>query len=151
MLQRILHANIVVRDLDRTLRFYRDLLGFKVAFADTTDDPKLGETFGVKGGVRMRWALIRLGDDENAPFLDVEQWLLPEAVAGSYPSCNHIGICRIALQVADIDKTYNDMKGKGVEFLSSPQTVSIPEIGDFKLCCLRDPDGIVLELVQASL
>jgi catechol 2,3-dioxygenase-like lactoylglutathione lyase family enzyme len=151
MLQRILHANIVVRDLDRTLRFYRDLLGFKVAFADTTDDPKLGVTFGVKEGVRMRWALIRLGDDENSPFLDVEQWLLPEAVAGSYPSCNHVGICRIALQVVDIDKAYNDMKGKGVDFLSSPQTVSIPEIGDFKLCCLKDPDGIVLELVQASL
>jgi hypothetical protein len=29
--------------------------------------------------------------------------------------------------------------------------VGIPEIGDFKLCCFRDPDGIVLELVQASL
>ena len=53
--------------------------------------------------------------------------------------------------MADIDKTYKDLKGRGVEFLSSPQTVGIPEIGDFKLCCFRDPDGIVLELVQASL
>src|SRR5215469_12102532 len=154
MLQRILHANIVVQDLDRTLRFYRDLLGFKVVIADTagmTDDPKLAVALGVKERVKMRWALIRLGDDDDAPFLDVEQWLVPEAVSGSYPSCNHIGICRIALQVTDIDKTYNDLKAKGVRFLSPPQTLSIPDIDSFKLCCLRDPDGIVLELVQASL
>jgi catechol 2,3-dioxygenase-like lactoylglutathione lyase family enzyme len=151
MLQRIVHANLVVQDLDRTLRFYRDLLGFKVAFAATTEDPKLAEALGVKEGVRMRWALIRLGDDENGPFLDVEQWQLPKGVAGPRSSCNDIGIRRIAMQVADIEKAYKDLKGRGVEFLSSPQTVGIPEIGDFKLCCFRDPDGIVLELVQASL
>src|SRR5262249_2470805 len=131
----ILHTNIVVQNLDRTLRFYRDLLGFKVVVADNagmTDDPKLAVALGIKERVKMRWALIRLGDDNNAPFLDVEQWLVPEAVDGSYPSCNHVGICRIALQVTDIDKTYNDLKADSTCLCSSAVCASFRR---FSLTC----------------
>ena len=150
MPQRIFHINIVVQDLDRTLAFYRDLLGFSVAFGEiTTDDPKLGTGLGYEGECKMRWALIRLGDDENAPVIDVEQWIEPKMTGQAYASCSNNGIGRIALGVDDIDKEYNDLKGKGVEFLSPPQTLDVQGFGDFKFCCFRDPDGIVLEFVEA--
>ena len=78
MLQRIFHVNIVVKDLDRTLAFYRDVLGFSVVYGEvTTDDPILARGFGYEGNGLMRWALIRLGDDEDALLIDVEQWIEP--------------------------------------------------------------------------
>ena len=150
MLQRIFHINIVVEDLDRTLAFYCDVLGFSVVEGKiTVEDPTLARGFGYEGNGRMRWALIRLGDDEGAPLIDVEQWIEPATTGRSYPECRNNGIGRIALEVGDIDKAYGDLKDKGVAFLSPPQTLNFPPFGDFKFCCLRDPDGIVLELVEA--
>ena len=64
------------------------------------------------------------------------------------PECSNNGIGRIALKVGDIDTAYGDLKDKGVAFLSPPQTLHFPGFGDFKFCCFRDPDGIVLELVE---
>ena len=96
----------------------------------------------------MRWALIRLGDDEDALLIDVEQWIEPAMTGRPYPECSNNGIGRIALKVGDIDKAYGDLKDKGVAFLSPPQTLHFPDFGDFKFCCFRDPDGIVLELVE---
>ena len=150
MPQRIFHINIVVEDLDKTLAFYRDVLGFSVAFGETTtEDPVLAKGLGYDGEGVMRWALIRLGDDEDAPVIDVEQWIDPAMTGQPYPSCSNNGIGRIALGVDDIDKEYSDLKDKGVSFLSPPQTLDVPGFGDFKFCCFRDPDGIVLELVEA--
>jgi len=149
MLQRIFHVNIVVEDLDRTLAFYCDVLGFSVVYGEvTTDDPIIARGFGYEGNGRMRWALIRLGDDEDALLIDVEQWIEPATTGRPYPECSNNGIGRIALKVGDIDKAYGDLKDKGVAFLSPPQTLHFPDFGDFKFCCFRDPDGIVLELVE---
>jgi hypothetical protein len=108
-------------------------MGFSVALGEiTTDDPKLGKGLGYEGECRMRWALIRLGDAEDAPVIDVEQWLKPKITGQPYPSCSNNGIGRIALEVDEIDKEYRALKDKGVAFLSPPQTLDVPGFGDFK-------------------
>jgi len=63
---------------------------------------------------------------------------------------NNIGIVRVALACDDVDKAYNDLKVKGVEFLSPPQEVDLERPGQMpiKVVCFKDPDGIVLELVE---
>jgi glyoxylase I family protein len=150
MFHGLYHINIVVRDLDRTLDFYCGVLGFTVAFDKIlTDDQNLGRGLGVKGDCRMRWAMIRLGTDENAPVLDVEQWIEPAITGTAYPACSNVGIGRIALKVTGIEQVYDDLVTKGVKFLSPPQTLNIPGFDAFKFCCFKDPDDITLELVEA--
>ncbi len=61
-----------------------------------------------------------------------------------------MGIARICFSVDDIDKTYEDLKAKGVEFITPPQNVelrpgakhSLPH----RICCFKDPDGVILEM-----
>ena len=49
MLQGIFHVNIVVEDLDRTLAFYCDVLGFSVVYGEvTTDDSHHRQRFWLR-------------------------------------------------------------------------------------------------------
>ena len=54
------------------------------------------------------------------------------------------GVRWLTFFVADIQKTVEDLKHKGVEFLSEP--ISAPDAAG--VVCAKDPDGILIELVQ---
>ena len=54
------HVNYVVSDLDRSIAFYRDALGFKLIQDSLREDlPSYDTLMGVKG-VRLRVALFEL-------------------------------------------------------------------------------------------
>jgi catechol 2,3-dioxygenase-like lactoylglutathione lyase family enzyme len=52
--------------------------------------------------------------------------------------------------VNDIEKTVAELKAKGIEFLSTPVTISPthPFFAGVKFCYFRGPDGEVLEILQ---
>lgn len=56
---RFQRANYVVSDLDRALDFYRDVLGFGVAFtADSKEDSYSYSVFDIDRTAKMRWATL---------------------------------------------------------------------------------------------
>ena len=59
-------------------------------------------------------------------------------------------ISELCFFVEDIDREYRRLKEMGVEFLSDPQTFDSTKygFGKSRAVYLRDPDGIVLELLQ---
>ena len=59
-------------------------------------------------------------------------------------------ISELCFFVEDIDREYRRLKEMGVEFLSEPQTFDSTKygFGKSRAVYLRDPDGIVLELLQ---
>ena len=75
MLQRLFHVNICVRDMDRSVRFYEDV-GFTKVNDFILDDPNLGPGLGVEI-TKLRGVFMRVGDDPNAPALDLVQFLEP--------------------------------------------------------------------------
>ena len=54
------------------------------------------------------------------------------------------GVRWLTFIVADIQKTVENLKQNGVEFLSEP--ISAPDAAG--VVCAKDPDGILIELVQ---
>jgi len=146
MLERIFHVNICVRDMERSIAFY-ERLGFEKVNDFTLEDPSVGEALGLDAR-KLRGVFMRLGDDENAPVLDLVQFLDPAPRGEPYPTLNNIGICRIAFSVDDIDKTYAMLQEMNVEFvapLKKIQGVGDNEVG---VVCFKDPDGTVLELLS---
>jgi glyoxylase I family protein len=93
MLQRLFHVNICVRDMDRSVRFYEDV-GFTKVNDFILDDPNLGPGLGVEMK-KLRGVFMRVGDDANAPALDLVQFLDPATQGQPYASLNNVGICRI--------------------------------------------------------
>ena len=145
MLTRIFHVNICVRDMERSIRFYQQL-GFNKVNDFTAEDPSAGDGLGVKAN-KIRGVFMRLGNEANAPVLDLVQFVDPPTQGQPYSTLNNVGICRIAFAVDDIEKTYADLKKMNVEFVAPLKTI---ELGGTKtsFVCFKDPDGTVLELIS---
>jgi glyoxylase I family protein len=146
MLQRLFHVNICVRDMERSIRFYEGI-GFKKVNDFTLEDPSVGDALGVKAR-KIRGVFVRLGDDPNAPVLDLVQFIDPPTQGQPYPTLNNVGICRIAFTVDDIDKTYEELKAKKVEFVAPLKKIDGPGGNKIGVVCFKDPDGTILELIS---
>jgi catechol 2,3-dioxygenase-like lactoylglutathione lyase family enzyme len=145
MLQRLFHVNICVRDMERSIRFYEEL-GFSKVNDFTLDDPSVGDALGVTAK-KLRGVFMRLGSDPNAPVLDLVQFIEPPTQGQPYSSLNNVGICRIAFTVDDIDRTYEELKAKKVEFVAPLKKLTGPGGARMAVVCFKDPDGTVLELI----
>lgn len=146
MLQRIFHVNICVRDMERSIAFYEEL-GFKKVNDFVLEDPGVGEALGLEAK-KIRGVFMRLGDDEEAPVLDLVQFIEPEPQGEPYATLNNIGICRIAFSVDDIDATYAKLQQMQVEFVAPLKKVTGVGDGEIGVVCFKDPDGTVLELLS---
>jgi catechol 2,3-dioxygenase-like lactoylglutathione lyase family enzyme len=131
--------------MERSIRFYEEL-GFSKVNDFTLDDPSVGDALGVTAN-KLRGVFMRLGSDPNAPVLDLVQFIEPPTHGQPYSSLNNVGICRIAFTVDDIDRTYEELKAKKVEFVAPLKKLTGPGGARMGVVCFKDPDGTVLELI----
>jgi len=146
MLQRLFHVNVCVTNMERSIRFYQDL-GFTKVNDFTMDDPTVGDALGLKAK-KLRGVFMRLGSDSNAPVLDLVEFIDPPTQGKPYPSLNNVGICRIAFTVDDIDRTYEELKAKGIQFVAPLKHITGPGDSKIGVVCFKDPDGTILELIS---
>jgi glyoxylase I family protein len=109
-------------------------------------DPSLARGLGAKE-CHGRAVLMILGDDLHSTRLDLIEWKVPPTEGRPYPHLFHAGACRIALRTKTLRADYEELKGRGVQFLSEPQMFQAQgtEAG---FVCMTDPDGTVIELLQ---
>jgi catechol 2,3-dioxygenase-like lactoylglutathione lyase family enzyme len=132
--------------MERSISFYQDL-GFTKVSDFTLDDPSVGDALGVKAK-KLRGVFMRLGNEPNAPVLDLVEFIDPPTQGQPYPTLNNVGICRIAFTVDDIDKTYEELRAKRVEFVAPLKKLIGPGGAKIGVVCFKDPDGAVLELMS---
>lgn len=118
MITRVHSATVTVTDQDAAVAFYTEKLGFQVR----TDAP-LGE----EGG--GRW--IEVGPSDAQTVLGL---MRPQDQAGATVSPGYTGV---SLIVDDLQKTYDDLSAKGVEFTSPPQQMPWGSWATW----LKDPEG----------
>ena len=146
MLRRLFHVNICVRNMERSIKFYQEL-GFTKVNDFILDDPSVGDALGLKAK-KLRGVFMRLGNNESAPVLDLVEFIDPPTQGQPYPTLNNVGICRIAFNVDDIDRTYADLKARNIEFVAPLKKIAGPNGATIGVVCFKDPDGTVLELLS---
>jgi hypothetical protein len=52
----------------------------------------------------------------------------------------------MALRTENVQAAYDDLSGRGIEFVSEPQ--SSKTAGIINVCSCRDPDGLIVELIE---
>ena len=135
------HTGFTVSDLDRSVVFYRDILGMEL-LAELESSSPVTETILGMPGAHLKVAFLKAGDN----MLELIQYLSPEGRTYDRRTCD-VGPCHIAFLVSDIDEAYRTLSAKGVQFKSPPQ--SAEETGEpLRACYMTDPDGINLELIQ---
>jgi glyoxylase I family protein len=144
----IIHININVQDVERSIAFYQKL-GFKVmhVFGDKpTDDVTEGMDYH---GSRMRGAVISTGDHPRAHTkIELIQWLDThgEPDAAEARGQQERGVSRIALRTKDLIDYCDSLRRDGIEFEQEPREIDI--VGAKRFALFRDPDGTLLELIE---
>lgn len=146
MIKGIHHVSRGVSDMDRSLTFYRDLLGMDVVLDTEMSGDMLDKEVGL-AGAHIRFVLLQ-GQGEM-PYLELLQYYAPPGE--SYPltaTPADVGAHHISLIVADIDEAYRTLSAAGVRFNYPPQEVDSGTLkGHWTAYCF-DPDGLVIELWQ---
>jgi len=118
------HLALVATDVERAVRFFTDLLGFKESGRlETSHSGTI--VFVSLGGTQIE--LFGTGEAKAAPAAD-----------------RAVGFKHVALLVEDIDGEYARLKAAGVEFTMVPTTVE----SGLRIAFFKDPDGNALELMQ---
>jgi lactoylglutathione lyase len=115
---RLTYAIVFVSDMQRSVAFYRDVLGLPLRFESPgwTEFATEGATLALHGG---------------------------EEAAGAAASPEAAGRCRPGLSVPDLDAFHRRMVEQGVPCLQVPQDI----FGD-RVAQYADPDGLVLAVSE---
>jgi catechol 2,3-dioxygenase-like lactoylglutathione lyase family enzyme len=141
MIHGIHHTAISTPDIERSVAFYRDLLGARVMTEFKW--PKGSEIADRIVGLEQssaRAAMLMLG---NA-MIEIFEFESPEPRPGdpARPVCDH-GITHLCLDVTDLKGEYERLVTAGMVFHSPPQ-----DLGAVWATYGRDPDGNVVELQE---
>lgn len=148
MIEQIYHVGLTVSDLDRSIRFYRDVLGLKYQGEIQMDGIETENMFQ-KPGCKARVAYLNGAEDLKMPPVELIQFVDSD-IAESRPSLFQTSISELCFYAEDADKVYRHLREHGVECLSGPQEFDFRAngFGRSKAFYFRDPDGIVLEIMQ---
>jgi len=143
MMKAIHHTAISTGDLDRLVKFYRDLLGFEVESEFNWDRGSeiADKIIGLKDS-SSKVAMLKLGDFR----LELFQFSSPQPKLSdtNRPVCDH-GLTHLAFTVDDLDAEYERLVSSGMVFHCPPQN-----LGPTKVTYGRDPDGNVVELMEMA-
>lgn len=147
------HANICVRDMDRSIPFY-EMLGFEKFEENIFEESaEVWRGLGLEGGRRFRAVFMKIPGDRPRPFLDIIQFLDPPTVGDAYPSLHNVGIGRLCFEVDDLEAVAKTLRSNGVAFVGpiaryETSRGSAPHGIDCQFLCFKDPDGTILEYIQ---
>ncbi len=125
MFKRIDHVELLPSDIERTISFYTDVLGFTLKERFAVDAPGLREV-----------VFLTLGDT----MLELLGAKCPVPAPGE--PCT-VGYAAMAVEVEDMERALAYLEGKGVECVWGPM-----DVGGSIRAEIRDPDGLAIELRQ---
>lgn len=142
------HSAIVVADTQRSLGFYRDLLGLEVAGGSVNEGVEQARLSGVDGA-RVRITALR---GPSGPGVELLEYVAPGlAFGGDAPTrADDPAHAETTIAVADLDHTIAELRDAGVRTVSRAISPCIGCTGDARAFVVADPDGHAVQLVQSE-
>ena len=123
--KRVDHVEIVPRNAEKTIDFYVNILGFRIKNRNEVKMPPMREVI-----------YLELGDT-------VIEIISVDDPKSKSETLWEVGYRGIALEVDDMAKAVDYLKGKGIAMAQGPI-----DLGDSFRGETRDPDGLIIELRQ---
>lgn len=138
------HIAVCVRDLDRSLAFYRDILGMRVDFDEVQDTTTGGLPSVYKNARKTRRTVhVRYGPGQTAPSLVLTSHP-GEDSDGTPIKLDQVGISHLSFTVSDVKALAEELVSKGVEMAAPLEAFTAPD-GRVSSIFVFDPDGILLQ------
>lgn len=136
---RLLHYSHCVSDIERSRRFYTDVLGFEVAEEVELDDEKTGGVMQVPG-CRFKGVFLQR-DGMRIELIGFSQ--PPPERTARRRATNEIGHSHLSFYVSDLDAEIGELEAKGVPVESRTRVPA-----GLDTISIRDPDGFLVRLIQ---
>lgn len=136
----IRHIGLVVEDIDRAVIFYTKVFGLSVLSKNIEEGAYIDALVGLSNA-KVQW--VKLTSQENTVFLELLKYHNHPSQKHAPPAYQH-GCSHIAITVNDMHETLKKVReygGIADDFLYNPEKT-------VRVVYARDPEGIILELVE---
>jgi catechol 2,3-dioxygenase-like lactoylglutathione lyase family enzyme len=141
-LARLTHIGIGVSDLERSLRFYRDLLGFTWEHElDVEGEPT--DTLLRLRGTKLHAEYL----SRDGVRIELLHFASPTPPSRRERAMNEPGLTHLSFRVTDLDAVVDALRAAGERVLDET-IIRIPQV-NAAACFVVDPDGQLIELVQS--
>lgn len=141
-IQRLTHIGLCVSDIERSLRYYRDLLGFTWEHQLDIEGEPVDQLLRLKGTKLHAVYLTRDGVR-----IELLQYASPPAPARRERVMNEVGLTHLSFRVANLSETLAGLRAAGERVLEDT-VLDFPEF-QAGAAMVVDPDGQLIELVAA--
>ena len=140
-IRRMDHVGIVVEDLDAATAFFIEL-GLKPRGETPVEGAWVDRIVGLEG-IRADTAMMQTPDGHGR--LELVKFHAPAGRGGDrHAPANTPGIRHLAFLVDDIDAVLSRLRGHGAGLVGE-----VVRYGDsYRLCYIRGPEGIIVELAE---
>jgi glyoxylase I family protein len=139
------HTGITVSNLERSLAFWRDLLGFEFSHQTQQGGEIAEQITGVKGS-QLKLAVVKTPSGHKIELLE---YLAPadRKKDNALRPCD-VGHVHVALTVENLDAILQKIAISGWKAAGEPQSLTAGPNAGKRVIYVRDPDGTTIEFMQ---
>ena len=138
------HTGITVSNLERSLAFWRDVLGFELSHTAHQTGELAREITGV-ADAEIKLAVLRAPGGHKIELL--EYLAPPDRKCLALKPCD-VGSVHVALLVDDLDAALESIAASGWKAAGKPQTLRAGPNAGKRVIYVRDPDGTTIEFME---
>jgi catechol 2,3-dioxygenase-like lactoylglutathione lyase family enzyme len=137
------HTGITVSNLERSLAFWRDVLGFELSHRPHQSGKLASEITGVAGAEISIAVLKGYGHK-----IELLEYLSPaDRKRIDLKPCD-VGSVHVAFTVDNLDAIMNSIAASGWKAAGKPQTITVGPNTGKRVVYVRDPDGTTIEFME---
>ena len=141
MIASIRHAGLVVNDIEKSLNFWVNLLGFKLDKMMVESGPKIDSILGLKN-VKVTTAKI---SDKNGNLIELLKFHSHKSSKKWEGKPYSTGLTHLALSVKNFDEIVSKFSEFGIVFKNKP---IISDDKKVKVVYVESLEGLLLEIVE---
>jgi glyoxylase I family protein len=139
------HTGITVSNLERSLAFWRDVLGFELSHTAHQTGELAREITGV-AGAELKLAVLKAPGGHKIELL--EYLAPPDRTKHTDLRPCDVGSVHVALTVNDLNAVLQRIVASGWKTAGQPQTLQSGPNAGKRVVYVRDPDGTTIEFMQ---
>jgi glyoxylase I family protein len=140
------HTGITVSNLERSLAFWRDVLGFELSHTAHQKGEFAKEITGVEDA-ELKLAVLKTPGGHKIELLE---YLAPADRKRTNSRPCDVGFVHVALLVEDLDVVLGHIAASGYKAAGKPQTLTRGPNAGKRVVYVRDPDGTTIEFMQVA-
>jgi len=140
------HLAITVRDMEKSLVFYRDALGLKPAIDEIISGSDLDKAV-MEPGARIR--MVMVADETGSLALELLEWQSRPPIERpvEHLGFSSTGLAEVCFSVPDLESLEKNLNKHGFSFRTRPWMFEVMGI-QTKVVHVVDPDGVQIELIE---